>query len=136
MAKKSFMKPNIRILVITVACMCPVSAFSLDCKNAANTLDINECASIEQKNVESRLNSAYQKAVSEMGQLDAKIDNSYEIKKDFINAQRAWIKFRDLDCKAIYTRWSSGTVRTLKYIACMQSHAEQRIRELESYSEF
>jgi uncharacterized protein YecT (DUF1311 family) len=41
--------------------------------------------------------------------------------------------FREADCSAAYERNASGTMRTMKYISCMQAHAEQRIKELEEY---
>jgi uncharacterized protein YecT (DUF1311 family) len=54
-------------------------------------------------------------------------------KKSLIAAQRAWVKFREADCNAVYEQWKTGTIRTVMFIECMQKRAETRIKELEEY---
>lgn len=101
------------------------SAFAVDCKNAVATPDINECAAVEQKKTEDKLNLVYQQVIKSI--TDA------ETKKALTEAQRAWVKFREADCKAIYTQYKTGTARTVMYIGCMQGHAETRIKDLEDF---
>lgn len=109
------------------------AAHAADCKNATTTVDIDECAAQEQKQVEAKLNTVYQRVIKKLDKPDADGESYSEMKTSLIAAQRAWIKFRDADCKAVYTRYASGTIRTAMFIGCMQSHTEQRIRELEEY---
>lgn len=103
-----------------------------DCKNAMSTPDINECASIEQKAVEARLNQVYQRVLKT---LDTEGKDSAATKTKLVVAQRAWVKFREADCDAVYERHAGGTIRTVMFIGCMQSHAEQRIKALEAFAE-
>jgi uncharacterized protein YecT (DUF1311 family) len=114
-----------RLLAALLLTTCASSAFALDCKNALSTPEINECASIEQKKVEDKLNKVYQRIVKS-------VDNA-EAKKSLVEAQRAWVKFRDADCKAVYQKWIEGTIRGVMFTGCMQNRAETRIKELEDY---
>jgi uncharacterized protein YecT (DUF1311 family) len=104
------------------------SSFALDCKNAVTTPDINECAAAGQKQIEAKLNQTYQGVLKSL-------DDDKETKKALVAAQRAWVKFREADCKAVYQRSSGGTIRTVMYIGCMQNRAETRIKELEDYTQ-
>ncbi|MEC4722565.1 lysozyme inhibitor LprI family protein [Noviherbaspirillum sp. CPCC 100848] len=109
------------------------SAAGLDCGKAITTPDINQCASIEQKKVEANLNKVYQRVLKSLGQQDAPQPSSAAMRTSFIAAQRAWIKFREADCDAVYQKYADGTIRTVMYIGCMQHHAERRIKDLEAY---
>jgi uncharacterized protein YecT (DUF1311 family) len=118
------MKLMIALLLISGA----GSAYALDCKNAANTLEMNQCADIEQKQVEQKLNAVYQKTLKEFGGAD-----DAGTKAALINAQRAWVKFREADCKAEYKKWEGGTIRSVMFSGCMQDRAQKRIKELEEF---
>ncbi|MFZ6874154.1 lysozyme inhibitor LprI family protein [Undibacterium sp. Di27W] len=120
------------IILLTLACASSFT-YALDCNKAANTMEINECASIEQQKVEAKLNQVYQRVLKGMEKDYASEGNFADIKKTFINAQRAWIKFREADCDAIHEKNISGTIRTVMHISCMQARAKQRIAELEDY---
>ena len=96
-------------------------------------MDLNECASIDLKKVEAKLNLVYQRVLKSTEKDYASEGNYADVKKTFINAQRAWIKFREADCDAVYQRNIGGTIRTLAHLGCMRSHALKRIEELEEY---
>ena len=105
------------------------SSFALDCKNAVSMPDINECAAVDQKKVEDKLNQTYQGVLKSLDQ-----DKDPDTKKALIAAQRAWVKFREADCQAVYQKSIGGTIRTVMYIGCMQNRAETRIKQLEEYA--
>ena len=104
------------------------AAPALDCNNAASTVDINECAAREKKAVEAKLNAAYQAALKALGD-----GEGAAAKKALVLAQRAWIKFREADCHALYELWSDGTMRDVVSLNCMRRRAEQRIKELDEF---
>lgn len=116
-----------------VAFMVTFPAHALDCKNATNTLDMNECAAVEQKAVESRLNGVYQRVMKELDKPGEDLEKYSEVRKKLLEAQRAWIRFRQADCDAMYAHYSGGSMRNLVYLDCMRSRAEKRIKELEEY---
>jgi uncharacterized protein YecT (DUF1311 family) len=45
-------------------------ALALDCKNASNTIELNECAQADQKAVEAKLNAAYAQTMKALGDSD------------------------------------------------------------------
>lgn len=109
-------------------------ALAVDCDKAVTTLETNECAAIEQHKVEAQLNDTYKRVIRQLDQADPESDQSIAAtKKALIEAQRAWVKFREADCNALYELYRDGTIRTVMYIGCMQAHAEQRIKELKEY---
>jgi uncharacterized protein YecT (DUF1311 family) len=114
-----------RLLAGLLLTVCAGSSFALDCKNAVSTPEINECASIEQKKVEDKLNKVYQRVIKSVDKAEAK--------KSLVEAQRAWVKFREADCNAVYQKWIDGTIRGVMFTGCMQNRAETRIKELEDY---
>ncbi|MFZ6653877.1 lysozyme inhibitor LprI family protein [Undibacterium sp. TJN19] len=118
--------------LLTLACTCSF-AHAIDCSKAQNTMDLNECASIDLQKVEAKLNQVYQRVLKSTEKDYASEGNYADIKKSFINAQRAWIKFREADCDAVYQRNIGGTIRTVMHLGCMRAHALKRIADLEEY---
>lgn len=108
------------------------SAVGLDCGKAITTPDINQCASMEQKKVEANLNRVYQRVLKSLDGKDAP-QSGAAVRSSFIAAQRAWIKFREADCDAVYQKYADGSIRTVMHIGCMQNHAERRIKDLEAF---
>jgi uncharacterized protein YecT (DUF1311 family) len=123
-----------RIILLMFLLLLGQSAFALGCDKAVNTLEINDCASIEKEKVESQLNATYKSVIQKLEHPEPEVADDYlATKKALVEAQRAWVKFREADCDATYTWHRGGTIRTLMYIGCMQAHAEQRIKELKEY---
>lgn len=121
------------LFVLCAAFLPALPAQALDCKNAMNTMDMNDCAAIEQKAVEVRLNEVYQRVMKELDKPDEELEKYAEVKKKLLEAQRAWVRFRQSDCDAQYAYYMGGSMRNLVYLGCMQSRAETRIKELEEY---
>jgi uncharacterized protein YecT (DUF1311 family) len=123
------MKHRVFAWFVLVSC---TATFALDCNKAITTTEVNECASIEQKKVEARLNEAYQRVTKSLDQPDTDLEKFSQVKSGLIAAQREWVKFRETDCQALYTYYQGGTIRGLMFIGCMQSHAENRIKDLQA----
>ena len=121
-------------LVFIILCS---NAFAIDCEKAMSTPDINECARIDQEKVEKNLNTVYRRVLKQIEDIskNPETEAQADLKKTFIEAQRLWVKFREADCQNVYKFNSGGTTRGLAFISCMQSRAEQRIKELGEYEE-
>ena len=107
------------------------AAAALDCSKAMTTPDMNECAAIDQKKADARLNQVYQRVLKSL-EPDA---GGAETKKKLVEAQRAWVKFRDADCAAVYQQHIDGTIRNVMHHGCMRARTEQRIKELNEFSQ-
>jgi uncharacterized protein YecT (DUF1311 family) len=119
-----------RLLLLMTLFFLSQATFALGCDKAITTPDINECAATEQNKVEVKLNEKYKNILQKLE--DTK-SGDVETKKALIEAQRAWVKFREADCNALYTYYRDGTIRTVMHTGCMQNHAEQRMKELKEY---
>jgi uncharacterized protein YecT (DUF1311 family) len=124
-------------LVFIVFSLVVTQAFALDCNKAVSTPDINECARINQEKTEKLLNEVYRRVLKQIEEINKNPENESQkdFKKNFIEAQRLWVKFREADCNNVYTYWSGGTIRGVMFSGCMQARAEQRIKELREYEE-
>ena len=105
----------------------------LDCANASTTVAMTQCAALDADAAEAKLNAAYKALVKNLSQPDTATDNYTLMRQKLQAAQRAWIKFRDADCDAVYQVNSSGTLRGLAAVGCKRQRAEQRTRELQAY---
>lgn len=125
----------LKILFHLIILMLPVQVFAFDCNEASTTLQMNDCAHIQQEKVEKELNAVYQRVLITIKAVNANPETSlqHHITNDFIEAQRLWVQLRKADCQNVYHYWSGGSIRNLMYLDCMQSMALQRIKQLEAY---
>jgi uncharacterized protein YecT (DUF1311 family) len=110
-------------------------AWADDCKNATSTVQMNECMTQDARAADAKLNQTYRRVLATLGGADDDSKQSYpaSTKASLIEAQRAWVKFRDADCKAVFNRWKGGTIRSVMQLGCMKDRAEQRTRELAEF---
>lgn len=137
MVKRSFFL-LLCLSLYTLFSMAGDAPASLDCANAISTPDINTCTKIELDKQELKLNQTYQRVLSVFDALSKPpmqgADKS-KLKKQLIEAQRLWVRFRKADCNTTYTFWSDGTIRGVMYLSCMIEKTNARIKELEAYEQ-
>ena len=101
------------------------------CKTQDNTIEINECGKIELAKKDKELNAAYQALMKRLAPSDKSDDTKYgDIKKQLVEAQKNWIKYRDADCSAKYTLYEQGSIRGIVHLSCLKEKTEQRTKEL------
>lgn len=96
---------------------------------------MEECKKRTLEKTEVTLNKLYKRVIQALSKRDSADAQNSETRELLIEAQRAWVSFRDKDCKAAYTYFAAGTIRNIAFLDCMQSRAEQRIKELKAYAE-
>lgn len=121
--------------LLLVCLFLPIKGLALDCNEARNTLEMNDCARIQQQKVEKALNVVYQRVLLTIKAISANPETSlqHQLTDDFIEAQQLWVRVREADCQNVYHFWSGGTIRNMMYLDCMQSMALQRIEHLKTY---
>ncbi|QBF25246.1 DUF1311 domain-containing protein [Pseudomonas tructae] len=95
--------------------------YSACMKTAGSTLAMNNCNGAEIKHQDSRLNSAYKKAMAGLQEPQ---------QTQLREAQRAWIKYRDANCNLYYSL-TGGTVDQLNGAGCLLSSTKARADELQ-----
>lgn len=96
-----------------------------DCAGAATQGAANACAARELAAVDARLNASYNQVV---GRLKAEP----AARAALLEAQRAWIRFRDAEC-AFITVNGGGSVLPFLEARCRARLTEDRLRQLQDY---
>ena len=84
-----------------------------------------ECIDAETKRQDARLNKAYKALLADLNP---------ERKKQLLEAQRAWLKFRDTNC-AFYFDPEGGTIARVQAVDCMMTMTASRAKELENFTQ-
>ncbi|WP_372646692.1 lysozyme inhibitor LprI family protein [Hyphomicrobium sp.] len=110
----------------------PAAAETIDCANAMATVELNFCADKEYQAADKALNAEYALALKSVR--SRTLERPYDAKsaEDALKtAQRAWIAYRDADCKGVVAQvWTNGTGATSAILMCMTDKTQQRTKEL------
>jgi uncharacterized protein YecT (DUF1311 family) len=91
-------------------------------KSKGVTSEMIDCMSVETARQDTRLNENYKRLMSKV---------SAKRKKTLLEAQRAWIKFRDLNCEFYYDP-DGGTAARLAGNDCFLQATADRAKELKN----
>ena len=101
-------------------------AQNVNCNSPQTTLEMRVCAGQSYEKADRKLNQVYR-------QLKPRLGNSQQNR--LINAQRAWIQFRDKSCKFEGDFAEGGTLQPVLEMNCLADVTEQRVKDLERYLE-
>jgi uncharacterized protein YecT (DUF1311 family) len=121
------------LLALLVASLAPAAqAQTIDCANASSTVEMNFCADRDFQAADKALNEAYEAALASTKTRE--LEKPYDAKSfeaAMRAAQRAWIAYRDADCKDLTAQeWSGGTGTTSAVLGCMTEKTMQRTKDL------
>jgi uncharacterized protein YecT (DUF1311 family) len=112
-----------RYLLALSGLLLATAAQANDCEKAQTQIDVNECYAAQYKKDDLALNQSYKKVLS--------IATAEQ--KDLLKqAQLAWIKVRDADCKFASSGSEGGTVGPMIYSQCLSDRTKERTAFLES----
>jgi uncharacterized protein YecT (DUF1311 family) len=112
------------LLIVTGPLWAAEYEWSADCDQ--KQLSMNTCA-------KERFDF-YDKRLNELFGLQMNYLKEGKYKNYLRQAQRAWIAFRDADCRySAGTSEDSGSIWPLEHFSCLAERTRTRIRELESY---
>lgn len=105
-------------------------AVAENCQNAQTTIEMNDCAGRNYKAADAQLNHAFARAITAAKDSDRNVQGAdYSYERALREAQRAWIVFRDADCKPA-PRELAGSISTMEQIDCLTQKTIQRTKEL------
>lgn len=99
----------------------PAVAAGKDCSGANTQLEINECAAAEAKKADADLNLAYSKLTKKVSEAG---------KAKLVEAQRAWIKWRDAQCAFDTLGTIDGSIHPLEVAVCEQELTKLQTQRL------
>ncbi|MDH5888042.1 lysozyme inhibitor LprI family protein [Vibrio splendidus] len=118
------MKKVLTVVLLTcLPLLASASDDAIDCENAMNTIEINQCAAIELETAQAELDK-YLAASFEHNDYDAELVAS--IKK----AQESWQAYMSAHCNSVYTQWRDGSIRGLMALSCKTTLTKQRTHEV------
>ncbi|VVN37359.1 hypothetical protein PS662_05246 [Pseudomonas fluorescens] len=101
-------------------------AHAAECDTATDQASMNQCAAQQNKAADKELNALYQ-------QITARLKGSPDSKKLWVGAQRAWIGFRDAECKFSASGVEGGSVYPLIYSNCITALTKARVETFKDY---
>ena len=105
---------------------------------------MNDCAAFEYKQANAHLNKVYRKAVQYMTDDLARAQKQGDQKQtkyeetaiaSLKEAERTWISYRDIQCKAAARQYEGGSMASMIYSQCLTTVTEHRTADLKSIYE-
>lgn len=131
-------RPGVRLVqaALLFAGIMPIrSAQALDCSDPTSTVEMNRCAERDFAAADRRLNAAYRKALASLPRMSG--DPPFDAdrwERALRQSQRAWIAYRDRECKDhVAMFWTGGTGTTVAVLACMTNKSNTRAKELDEH---
>jgi uncharacterized protein YecT (DUF1311 family) len=96
---------------------------------------LDDCAAFEYKQADAHLNKVYRKAVQYMADDLARAENRGDQKQikyeetaieSLKEAERTWISYRDIQCKAAAQQYEGGSMAAMIYSQCLTTVTEHR----------
>ena len=114
-------------IVIGLFALLPSHAHAgADCQNATTQLQLDECAGASYAKSDKALNKVYREILS-------RLKGPSETKTDLIAAQRAWLKYRDAECKFEVSGLDGGSVQPMIYSQCLDALTQSRTKGLSQF---
>lgn len=111
------------VLLTSLPLLASASDDAIDCENAMNTIEINQCASIELETAQVELDQ-YLEASFEHNAYDAELVSSIKV------AQDSWQAYMTAHCDSVYTQWRDGSIRGVMALSCKTKLTKQRTHEV------
>lgn len=115
-----------RILLALLPLLFATTAHAVDCADASNQGDMNQCADQEYKAADKELNTLYQ-------QITQRLKGNPDASKLLVGAQRNWVAFRDAECKFSTSTVSGGSVYPMIYSMCLTGQTKVRVESFKQY---
>jgi uncharacterized protein YecT (DUF1311 family) len=115
-----------RFLLALTPLLFSTLAHAVDCDNATDQTTMNQCAAQQNKAADKELNALYQ-------QITTRLKSNPDSKKLLIGAQRAWVAFRDAECKFSSAGVQGGSVYPLIYSNCVTELTKARVETFKNY---
>ncbi|WJK08170.1 lysozyme inhibitor LprI family protein [Pseudomonas fluorescens] len=119
------MSPRL-LLALTPFLFTSIAHAAVDCANASDQATMNQCAAQENKAADKELNTVYQ-------QITARLKDNPDGKKLLVSAQRAWIGFRDAECKFSASGVKGGSMYPMIHSSCITRVTKDRTEALKQY---
>jgi len=106
---------------------CSTPALAQECDRSDETQSgMNICAAADYKAADAKLNADY-------GEIIKRLSDDADARKLLQESQRAWIAFRDAECKFSSSGVEGGSIYPLVYAECLKGLTDARVEQLGAY---
>ncbi|MEZ5737912.1 MAG: lysozyme inhibitor LprI family protein [Novosphingobium sp.] len=106
-----------------------------NCDEPVAQQEMNWCAARDYEKANAELNVQWKKTATEMKRRDAEWDSSFDKRPGYfaalLEAQRAWIKYRDAHCTSEGYLFRGGSMEPLIVSTCKTKLTEDRTQQLQ-----
>jgi uncharacterized protein YecT (DUF1311 family) len=117
----------------------PAEESQWNCENPGPQQEMNWCATRDFEKADAALNEQWKKTVVAMKQRDTGWDASFDDRPGFfdmlLEAQRAWLKYRDAHCASEGYIFRGGSMEPFMVSTCKKKLTEERTRQLKDLLE-
>lgn len=107
---------------------------ALDCENAMTQADMNQCAFEDYQAADAELNVQWKKSAAAMRLLDKNFESEYDTRSGYfetmLEAQRAWLAYRDAHCRSEGYFARGGSMEPLLVSSCLAHLTRLRTTQL------
>ncbi len=107
---------------------------ALDCENAMTQADMNQCAFEDYQVADAELNAQWKKSAAAMRLRDKNFESEYDTRSGYfetmLEAQRAWLAYRDAHCRSEGYFARGGSMEPLLVSSCLAHLTRLRTTQL------
>jgi uncharacterized protein YecT (DUF1311 family) len=113
------------LCLAVLGCSAPALAQECD-RNDQTQAGMNICAGADYNASDAKLNADY-------GEIVKRLSDNADARKLLQESQRAWIAFRDAECKFSSSEVEGGSIYPMVYAGCLQTLTDARVEQLGAY---
>jgi uncharacterized protein YecT (DUF1311 family) len=122
----------LRFALLALTCLAtPTAARDIDCANTSVQMEMNFCAEQDWQAADAELNRVYTSVMADMKAMDQSLPPELKgAAQTLREAQRAWITFRDANCRLAGYPMRGGSAEPLLIYGCLRQMTTDRSAEL------
>jgi uncharacterized protein YecT (DUF1311 family) len=125
-----FCLPTLPLLLLA----CPAFGQEVDCNNAMAQIEMNICSEQDFEAADAELNAVWKDARKTAKELDAELPEELKgAEKALLEAQRAWIGYRDGQCEVAGFEARGGSMEPMLVSGCKATLTRARTKELREF---
>jgi len=128
----------LRFALLALTCLAtPALAQDIDCATTSVQMEMNFCAERDWQAADAELNRIYKAVMADMKAMDQSLPPDLQgAAQTLRDAQRAWITFRDKNCRLAGYPMRGGSAEPLLIYGCLRQMTQDRSAELQALTAY
>ncbi len=128
----------LRFALLALTCFAtPALAQDIDCATTSVQMEMNFCAERDWQAADAELNRIYKAVMADMKAMDQSLPPDLQgAAQTLRDAQRAWITFRDTNCRLAGYPMRGGSAEPLLIYGCLRQMTQDRSAELQALTAY